>query len=721
MPAFKPIKSPMSLRPNRYTATLPLLLAFTIMQGHSAARAQTQSSSTNLYGALGLNTIPNARMDDVGTVRIGVSTLDPFANSWIGLQVAKPLSVVIRQTAEVSGINEDADRLYPGVDFKLRLLPENRARPEVAIGLQSAIGHKRMAGEYLALSKRYKDFDVTAGLGWGRYGTANHFKNPLKSLHSHFGKTRSVDGEMPNAPTNWFTGEHVGLFAGLEYFTPYQGLSLKLDYGADRYSAESAALDFNAPAPWSAGLNYKPKPWIDIGVAAQGLDKLMARLSLQGNVGDWRKEDADYRARPVLRPHRAGLAIPAQMKIAAQKHDQILYSTETDGRAASSALLLNPARSAPAQIGDAATHIANNGGTDIEKITLSPTILGLKGPQVTLMRRDLEMARAKNSGSAEEIWHNTTFTTTSKDAHKKLRRPAETSYSLARPQITLDNQISLAEEDSGALYRTSATIGLRSNPLSQERSRFFGILDYGMSVRINIRDNLKRIADLRPRAILPVRSNEDRFARRTIALDTQYIAFTHSPRSDTHIALSAGYLEEMYGGAGGEILYRPFNARWAIGAESWLALKRDPETSLNTGFNGDHLITGHLKGWYDVPKLDMTLHGKIGRYLAEDFGGTLALQKNFKNGAQLEGFVTLTDAADFDLFGGTTHAYNGIKLSLPLGGYKYVPANTKLNIKTAPFGRDIGQSLKTPLPLYELTEPFTARHMSTYWDEIAGK
>jgi hypothetical protein len=128
-----------------------------------------------------------------------------------------------------------------------------------------------------------------------------------------------------------------------------------------------------------------------------------------------------------------------------------------------------------------------------------------------------------------------------------------------------------------------------------------------------------------------------------------------------------------------------------------------------------------VNGWYDVPDMDMTIHGKIGRYLAEDFGATLALQKNFKNGAQLEGFVTITDSADFDLFGGTTHAYNGIKLSLPLGDYKYVPTNTKLNIKTAPFGRDIGQSLQTPLPLYEITEPFTARHMSTYWDEITGK
>ena len=216
-----------------------------------------------------------------------------------------------------------------------------------------------------------------------------------------------------------------------------------------------------------------------------------------------------------------------------------------------------------------------------------------------------------------------------------------------------------------------------------------------------------------------MRSNEDRFAARTIGLETNYISFTHSFRSDLHLSLLGGYLEEMYGGAGGEILYRPYKARWAIGAESWLALKRDPETMLNTGFNGDHLLTGHINGWYDLPMIDATLHAKAGRYLAEDFGATLALQKTFRNGVQMEGFITVTDAADYDLFGGTTHAYNGLKLSVPLGGYKYAPENSHIKIKAAPFGRDTGQTLNNPLPLYELTEKFSERHMADYWDEIA--
>src|SRR5687768_3729397 len=109
-------------------------------------------STPSLLGPLGLNTVPNARMDDPGTVRAAVSALDPYVHAYLGLQIAGPLYIGLRQTALTSSINGTADRLFPGVDLKLRLLTENAWRPEIAVGLQSAFGHKRMAGEYIAFS-----------------------------------------------------------------------------------------------------------------------------------------------------------------------------------------------------------------------------------------------------------------------------------------------------------------------------------------------------------------------------------------------------------------------------------------------------------------------------------------------------------------------------------------------------------------------------------------
>jgi hypothetical protein len=675
------------------------------------ACAQEKPYTVTLTGPLGLNTMPSARVDKTGTIRAGISTLDPYAHGYVGFQLAEPLYINVRQTAKTSNINEDPDRLYPGVDIKLRLLEENRARPEVAIGLQSIVGHKRMAGEYIAASKRYKNFDFTAGLGWGRYGTARHFNNPLKGLVSHFGKDRMLDGEMPNEPTNWFTGDSIGFFGGIEYFTPIKDLSIKFDYGADRYTAEKAAFNYDAPAPWSLGLDYQPVPWASIGIAAQGTDKIMARLSLQGLLSDWKdshKPDSDLQP---MRAFRTGIAAPGGMEMAGAREGIFLQNTGADIYSANTMLVLDPHVPAPYQLGRAAVFMSNHGGPAVEEFTITPTNMGLQGPSITLNRRDFEQAITHRSGSPEEIWRGVQFDTEDKKLFARHNRFVENAGSLGDICVVLDNQFSLSEEDSGTLYRSSL-IGKARAP------RFMGIIDGGFGLRLNIKDNLHNIRDLRPLAPLPVRSDVDQFADTRLALEESWVAYTHSFKPDLHMALTAGYLEEMYAGVGGEILYRPFQSRFAIGAESWLALKRDPYSALNLNLNGDHLLTGHVNAYYDMPEYDVTLKARAGRYLAEDVGGTIGLEKTFRNGAKLEGFITMTNYADFDLFGGTTHAYHGVRLSLPLGGYKHMPQNASVRMKAEPFGRDIGQALENPLPLYEATRQFSYSHLAEHWNRV---
>ena len=669
-----------------------------------------------LTGPLGLNTVPSARMDETGTVRLGVSTLDPYAHSYIGFQLAEPLYVNIRQSAEVSNLNENADHLYPGLDFKLRLLEENAYCPAIVIGAQSAIGHKRMAGEYIALSKRYKDFDFTAGLGWGRYGSAAQLDNPLKVLSSHFGEDRLSDSPLPNGPTNWFTGDKIGLFGGAEYFTPWEGLSLKLDLGADRYEAENAAFDFATPAPWSIGASYRATDWLNFSIAAQGTGKLMGRLTLTNNLKNWfdrDKAEAEKNTVP-FRAFRTDLRLPDQMQLSAEREDVLLNDVKADNLNASADILLRDTTSSPQQIGQAVKHMANHAGPDVEAINLTPRVMGLRGPQITMLRSDFEKAAAHHRGSPEEIWHNAEFDSNQSESVQRYRRRDSNLFGLHDNKLIFENQASLAEEDSGVLYRSALL-------LKTKGPRIFGLFDHGYALRINAKDNLERLGKIRPRAILPVRSNVDVFAERTFALDEAYLAFTHSFRPDFHLSLISGYLEEMYAGTGGELLYRPFGKRYAFGIEGWQSFKRDPYQDLNIGFNGDHVFTGHVNGWYDIPGQDLTLNIKAGRFLAEDLGARISAVKRFDNGAKLEGFVTLSNQADFDLFGGTTHSYNGIRLSLPLGGIKYVPRGVAFNAKFEPFGRDIGQDIQKPISLYEATEPLSFPHLKRHWNKIVPK
>ena len=112
-------------------------------------------------------------------------------------------------------------RLQPGLDAKLRLAPERKWTPEVAVGMQGAAGSARLSSEYLVLTKRYEDFDFTAGIGWGRLGRG-------------LGERRIASA---SGPPTWFTGKY-GLFGGVEYFTGLPGLSIKLEYTPDRFTAE---------------------------------------------------------------------------------------------------------------------------------------------------------------------------------------------------------------------------------------------------------------------------------------------------------------------------------------------------------------------------------------------------------------------------------------------------------------------------------------------------
>lgn len=694
---------------------LPLQIIFIIMLGSAPVWAAAPNHSASLYGSLGLNTVPSARMDSPGTVRTTITTIDPYLHAGIHAQIAAPLTLSLRQSAEISNINADPDRLYPGVDLKIRLATENAWRPEIALGLLSAFGHKRMSSEYLAASKRYENFDFTAGIGWGRLGSAGHFKNPLAILSSHFDHSRDLDGENPAAPHDWFTGPDIGLFGGIEYFTPLDGLSIKADWNADRFKAERAAFAYDTPAPWSIGASYSPRPWLNLHTALIGGDKLMGGISLQTPVQKWIGRSYKTEEAPPLYAHRTDIALPGEALTGAQSEGLHLYDLRHNDHTSWVKMDMIPAyKPLPLQAGRAARHIANHAGTTTEAILITPTLYGLQGPSLHLIRSDLERAMAHGQGSPAEIWQSATLNAPPPDdltpGYTKLYQTADRAGPRWHFRFVLDNEISLSEEDSGLLYRTSliAEEQLHATPHSVS----------GLSFRLNLKDNLDQISSLRPTYILPIRSNVQDFAKKTVSLDRLYQSWLYTLKPDLHVAGSLGYLEEMYAGAHGEILYRPFGKTFALGATTALVGKRSTISTLNMGMTGDYSLTGHVNGWYEFPENDLTLHGKIGRYLNGDVGGTLSLSKDLDNGAQIEAFATATDQADYDLFGDTTHIYSGLKLSLPLGQFKYMPERSAARFTFAPQGRDTGQVLDAPLKLYDLTTPLSYRHIARHWHGI---
>jgi hypothetical protein len=666
------------------------------------AHADEAARSTDYMGLIGLNTIPSARMDEEGTMRAGASHADPHNHVFIGLQVAKPLYINLRQSMLVSSVGDKPSLVYPGMDIKLRLKKEGRYMPEISFGMNSALGDSRFSSEYFALSKRWYDFDFTAGVGWGRLGSAGHLKNPFAGLSSHFDKERDFSSADAASPSDWFTGEEIGFFGGVEYFTPIKGLSLKADFNADAYKAETRQFDFKKPSPWSFGFNYSPKDWISFGASVIGMDKIMARLTFQTNPYKWKTQsykDSSAFKFDGKRPDATWRQLAREM---AEADSINMGKTRIKGHDFSGVVHMNDYELGALQIGRVARHLAANAGPEIETITVIPVTNGLRGKTVTFSRRDLEQAVAQGQGSPEEIWRDISFDT---DTRSISRKSAKEKFKF-HPELKL----SIGEEETTHLYKASF--------VAETTKQWKHGIYTGASLRFNIANNLHRLQKFRDVNTESIRAHEDLFARNRVNIDRAFLSWLKTPLPDFHMALTAGFLEEMYAGYGGEVLYRPFQSPFAIGAEAWNLYLRDPTMPLAaTLVPGDH-FTAHLNLFYEIPDTDVTAFAKVGRFIGGDNGVSFGAQTQLNNGIKAKAFMNVTDMDNKDVFGSDRNVYAGINVAIPLGNLKFVPQGSEARIRMEPIGRNDGAILDKPVSLYEVTEPTSYRRLGRSWQEV---
>ncbi len=597
-----------------------------------------------VYADTQLSTIPTARMNPQGTLSFKLETLDPFIHTSIGAQLMDSLYVQIRQSAEISSLRDSAEQLTPGLDFKLRLQKEGDLRPEIALGMNSALGHSHLASEYLTFSKRYKSFDFTGGMAWGKLGGAGHVKNPLGKFFSHFKKERPLNDQDDNSPDHWFTGDEIGFFGGLSYQTPWTPFSLNLDWSADRYAIEQNLVsDFNTPNPWSIGATLQVMDNASFHGAVVGGEKIMGRLVFDQNLAK-----SETKKTTESLPHRI------------RKGDKKNYVSK---------------------------------------------YRGLTGKQILLPERALYATR----NSPAEMWHDLETKTPPPPSYFKTN----TLFKPLQYRVKFEEKLSLSEEDTTVLFRSALLFDTVTETA-------LGTLA-GFGLRLNLDDNLD-LDTPTPSTTLLTRNDERLFAQKRFAVDRASLSKNYSFK-DVHTSLSIGYLEEMFAGLGGEILYRPYKKTYALGLEGWHVHRRDPTSNFNLKLldNSDRW-TGHINTYYELPNKNTTLHAKVGRYLGEDFGGTLALSHIFLNGINLTGSVTATNKDNQDVFGGTDNALWGLRATIPLK-HKRLPKYLKkaccdIDFNITPLARDTGQTLKTPFPLYQTSESLSYRHLIQNWDDI---
>jgi len=243
------------------------------------------------FGGIGLWQVPSARMGDEGDVRGEASFVTPYHRFAFTGNLLPWMEGVFRTTQitnrpyGANGFGGHQSYRDRGFDLRFRLWQEDDAMPDITLGISDFAQLGQFDEEYLVATKRYGDFDVTLGLGWGQLASDAMFPNPFTLLTSHFDHRHPI-GQAGGFRTDFFTGPNMSLFGGFEYKTPIDGLIFKLDFNPNDFRNDNfnEYPDIRPTGPIDAGFVYRPfHSGLELSFGVEREDTAMIRVGFKTN------------------------------------------------------------------------------------------------------------------------------------------------------------------------------------------------------------------------------------------------------------------------------------------------------------------------------------------------------------------------------------------------------------------------------------------------------
>jgi hypothetical protein len=333
----------------------------------------------------------------------------------------------------------------------------------------------------------------------------------------------------------------------------------------------------------------------------------------------------------------------------------------------------------------------------VQEFVIVPIVNGIAVSQVTVRRSDLEHMEYAFDGSWG-IYANSAFA----PADQKLA-PVDLLY--PRFKTELSPYLATAWFDPDQPLR--ADFGLEARAVYEPA---LGFLLTG-AVRKKIVGNLDQSTQVSDSVLPHVRSDSNIYDREgDPALTELTAAYYFQAGNDVFGRVTTGYLERMFGGVSTELLWKPNDSRFALGAEVNYVQQRDFDQRF--GFQDYTVATGHLTGYWEM---DNGLHIQVdaGRYLAGDYGATLTVDREFRNGWRVGAFATATNvsAADF----GEGSFDKGIRITIPIRWISGAPNREMFETTIRPVTRDGGAKLDVPGRLYDSVRGLQKTGLRNSW------
>lgn len=673
-------------------------LAFSLMILFvQVTQATEREYSHRAFGGVGLLQMPSARMSDVGSIAVFLNRSEPYSRGGIAAQPFTWFEVLFRH-ASVSnrdyGVSGGQSYKDKGIDFKLRLYEESYYWPQVALGFQDFAGTGLFSGEYFVLSKHWGNADFSLGYGWGYVGASARQQNPLAQIDDGFEKRDSDVGSGGNiAIGNYFSGKGGSIFAGVEYQLPRWPLSFKLEYEGNNYQNEALDNRFDVSSPWNIGLVYQPWKFVDIHVAYERGNTLALGLTFKHNIGFGKPMSKNFEAPPLAISTPAVTAKWDVVASALQEHAGMevseiqLLQPDTLRIKASSKGYQNRSKA----VGRGGRVLLNTVDDSVQQFQIVEQTVGMNLNEVQIARSDLTDVLTANID--EKTFAQKAVMSGDKEQDIKAstivyKRDKPFSYYFSPGLIQ-----SIGGPDAFILYQLTAN--------AQAKYQFSSSTWLSGKVEVGLLDNFERFDYTAPSNLPRVRTNiREYLTSSKLRLNNLQLNQTYQVAPDWFGMTYAGYLEMMYAGAGGELLYRPYAKKWAVGID--VNYVRQRHFNVDFRLREYDVFTGHLSFYTQLPWLqDSFVKLSMGRYLAKDMGATIDISRKFDNGASMGFWLTKTNVSSEQFGEGSFD--KGLYLEIPLNLFSIKNSRDTLRFSWAFLTRDGGQMLKRKYDLYTLT------------------
>lgn len=694
----------------------------------------------NRYGLPGAIDTPTAEMMPDATLGAVLGYAEVGNTVGLSFQILPRATAVLRygkfdSTEQKRGYVRDRS-----FDLRLSLLDESRNgwRPAVAVGLQDMIGTGFYASEYVVATKTLSPrLRVSAGLGWGRLANSGG----IGALIEDRGEPDDAEGGSLNAD-QWFRGE-AAPFLNVQWKATDK-LTLLAEYSGDDYACETGQADTCRRAVWlsddeplsnniNLGLSYQAGRNYQVGAYVLGGTHFGIRASMALNPrqapypSGLEKGPAPVRPRPAPAADPEGwagvwaadpTAQPAIQKAlgdALAKEGQTLESMALTATRAEVRIRNNRYIQQAEAVGRTARLMTRALPPSVETLVVTSVENGMPTSSVTLRRADVE--RLENT----EVSHIADAAVMT-DAVPRPGGLVQSPGITPRFQWSIGPSLSTGLFDPDEPLRYEVGIAARASyeilpglTLSGTlRQRVFGNADQDAPGDLTVDEYLsltdEQIAEGN-NGVYRVRSDGRMYSGNDKPRVPQLtLNWNARPTSTVYTRVTVGLLENMYGGASAEALWKPVNSRLALGAEINRVRKRDYTNAFD--FLDYEVTTGHVSAYYEfgggfVGQLD------VGRYLAGDDGATVTITREFASGWSVGAYATKTDLSSEEFGEGSFD--KGVTVRIPLSFAVGTPSKRTIGGTISSLNRDGGQRLRVDGRLYDAVRDSHSTKMYDGW------